>query len=50
MTCRDCWCELKARGVQLINEQPRVGEDGKNYAFIHPKSTNGVLVELYQIP
>jgi len=41
--------QLKAHGVQLINEQPRVGEDGKNYAFIHPKSTNGVLVELYQI-
>jgi methylmalonyl-CoA/ethylmalonyl-CoA epimerase len=39
---------LKAKGVQLINEQPKLGEDGRLYAFIHPKSTNGVLVELYQ--
>jgi methylmalonyl-CoA/ethylmalonyl-CoA epimerase len=40
---------LKAQGVQLINEEPRVGENGRIYAFIHPKSTNGVLVELYQM-
>jgi methylmalonyl-CoA/ethylmalonyl-CoA epimerase len=42
--------ELVARNVQLINEQPRMGEDGRLYAFIHPKSTGGVLVELYQLP
>jgi methylmalonyl-CoA/ethylmalonyl-CoA epimerase len=42
--------ELVAKNVQLINEQPRMGEDGRLYAFIHPKSTNGVLVELYQLP
>ncbi len=42
--------QLSARGVQLINEQPRVGDDGRLYAFIHPKSTQGVLVELYQLP
>jgi methylmalonyl-CoA/ethylmalonyl-CoA epimerase len=42
--------ELAAKNVQLINEQPRVGEDGRLYAFIHPKSTSGVLVELYQLP
>ncbi len=42
--------QLKAKGIQLINEQPKVGEDGRIYAFIHPKSTYGVLVELYQIP
>lgn len=41
--------QLKAQGVQLINEQPRTGADGKKYAFIHPKSTNGVLVELYEL-
>ncbi len=41
---------LKARGIQLINEEPKVGEDGRIYAFIHPKSTHGVLVELYQLP
>jgi methylmalonyl-CoA/ethylmalonyl-CoA epimerase len=40
---------LKSQGVQLINEQPRVSENGRIYAFIHPKSTNGVLVELYQL-
>jgi methylmalonyl-CoA/ethylmalonyl-CoA epimerase len=41
---------LKTKGVMLINEQPKVGEDGRLYAFIHPKSTNGVLLELYQLP
>ncbi|MBT3322676.1 MAG: methylmalonyl-CoA epimerase [Anaerolineae bacterium] len=41
--------QLKEKGVQLINEAPRTGADGKKYAFIHPKSTGGVLVELYQI-
>jgi methylmalonyl-CoA/ethylmalonyl-CoA epimerase len=40
--------QLKAGGVQLINEEPRVNQDGRLYAFIHPKSANGVLVELYQ--
>lgn len=41
--------QLKARGIRLINEEPRAAADGKRYAFIHPESTNGVLVELYQI-
>ncbi len=41
--------QLKANGVQLINDQPRPGDDGRLYAFIHPKSTHGVLVELYQL-
>jgi len=40
---------LKSQGVRLINEEPRVAADGKKYAFIHPESTSGVLVELYQI-
>ncbi len=40
---------LKANDIQLINEEPRPGENGRLYAFIHPKSTNGVLVELYQL-
>jgi methylmalonyl-CoA/ethylmalonyl-CoA epimerase len=39
---------LKANGIQLINDEPKVGEDGRLYVFIHPKSTYGVLVELYQ--
>jgi len=41
--------QLQAKGVRLINEQPRTAADGKRYAFIHPESTSGVLVELYQI-
>ena len=41
--------QLKDKGVQLINESPSTGADGKRYAFIHPKSTGGVLVELYQV-
>lgn len=42
--------QLEEQGIQLINEQPRLAADGRKYAFIHPKSTNGVLVELYEIP
>lgn len=41
---------LKSGGVQLINDQPQTTQDGRLYAFIHPKSANGVLVELYQLP
>jgi len=42
--------QLKEKGVQLINEEPRLSADGKKYAFIHPKSGHGVLVELYELP
>jgi methylmalonyl-CoA/ethylmalonyl-CoA epimerase len=41
--------QLTAKNVRLINEQPRTAADGKKYAFIHPQSTGGVLVELYQL-
>jgi methylmalonyl-CoA/ethylmalonyl-CoA epimerase len=41
--------QLKTKGVRLINEEPRTASDGKKYAFIHPESSGGVLVELYQI-
>lgn len=40
--------DLKAKGVRLINETP-VELPGRKMAFIHPKSTGGVLVELYQL-
>lgn len=40
--------QLKIKGVQLINEEPTLGSGGKRIAFIHPKSTFGVLVELYE--
>lgn len=40
---------LRAHGVELINETPREAPDGRQYAFVHPRSTTGVLVELYQV-
>ncbi|MBP7095939.1 MAG: methylmalonyl-CoA epimerase [Spirochaetia bacterium] len=40
--------ELKAKGVRLIDEKPRYGAGGAKIAFLHPKATNGVLVELCQ--
>lgn len=40
---------LKEHGVQLINESPTIGTGGKKIAFIHPKTTQGVLVELYEL-
>lgn len=40
--------ELKQKGVKLIDEVPRYGAGGAKIAFIHPKSTNGVLLELCQ--
>lgn len=40
--------ELKARGVRLIDELPRIGAGGALVAFVHPASTGGVLIELTQ--
>lgn len=40
--------ELKAKGIRLINEEPMV-LPGRKMAFVHPKSTGGVLLELYEI-
>lgn len=42
--------QIADHGVQLINETPRTREDGTRYAFVHPKSTGGVMVELYEVP
>lgn len=39
---------LKAAGVRLIDEHPRKGAHGNRVAFLHPKSTAGVLIELCQ--
>lgn len=36
----------RAAGIQLIDQKPRIGAEGKRIAFLHPKSTGGVLVEL----
>ena len=38
--------ELKAKGVRLIDQTPRLGAGGAKIAFLHPKATHGVLVEL----
>ena len=38
--------EMKEKGIRLIDEKPRYGAGGAKIAFLHPKSTNGVLVEL----
>ena len=40
--------ELKEKGVRLIDEEPRYGAGGARIAFVHPKATNGVLLELCQ--
>lgn len=41
---------LKEKGVRLINETPLNGSGGKKLAFVHPESSHGVLVELYELP
>ncbi len=46
---RQTLADLSAQGMELIDQEPRVGVGGKLYAFVHPKSTGGVLVELYQV-
>jgi len=40
--------ELKGKGIRLIDEVPRRGAGGTKIAFIHPKATGGVLLELCQ--
>lgn len=42
----DAMAHMAANGVELLNDTPKE-RDGRRYAFIHPKSTGGVLVELY---
>jgi methylmalonyl-CoA/ethylmalonyl-CoA epimerase len=39
---------LKSEGFQILNEEPKQGADNKWVAFLHPKSTGGVLIELCQ--
>lgn len=40
--------ELKDKGIRMIDEKPRYGAGGAKIAFIHPKSTGGLLIELCQ--
>ena len=42
--------ELAGKGVQLIDKSPRKGAEGLDIAFLHPKSTGGILMELCEDP
>lgn len=42
--------ELKSKGVKLIDEKPRIGHANSRIAFLDPKSTNDVLIELVELP
>jgi len=42
----NCLTETEDKGIQLIDKAPRKGAEGLSIAFLHPKSTNGVLMEL----
>ncbi len=42
--------EFKGKGVVLIDEKPKIGALGNKMAFVHPKSTRGVLLELVEKP
>ncbi len=44
----DALAYLKSRGVPLVDETPRIGARGHKVAFLHPKATGGVLVELLE--
>ena len=41
--------EFEAKGIELLNKEPRKTADGRVIAFLNPKSTNGVLIELEEI-
>ena len=40
--------KMKEAGLRMIDEEPRIGAEGKLIAFVHPKSINGLLIELSQ--
>lgn len=40
--------DLESRGYALIDKTPRTGSNGRKLAFVHPKSTHGVLIEFYE--
>jgi len=42
--------EMESKSVSLIDKQPRKGAEGLNIAFLHPKSTGGILIELCEKP
>lgn len=46
----DALDDLRANGVRLVDEAPRAGSRGTRIAFVHPKGTGGVLIELVEEP
>jgi methylmalonyl-CoA/ethylmalonyl-CoA epimerase len=48
--CAGALAALRARGVRLIDETPRPGAHGTRIAFVHPRATGGVLMELVEDP
>ena len=40
--------QMKAKGLAVLDDKPKVRHDGQKYVFVHPKSTHGVLLELYE--
>jgi methylmalonyl-CoA/ethylmalonyl-CoA epimerase len=42
--------ELKAKGVRMLDETPRKGVENSRIAFVHPKDTHGILLELVELP
>ncbi len=47
---KDALKEAEAKGIMLIDKEPRKGAEGLNIAFLHPKTTGGVLTELCEKP
>lgn len=47
---KDALSEAETKGIQLIDKEPRKGAEGLNIAFLHPKSTYGVLTEICEKP
>ncbi len=39
---------LRSAGAEMLSEEPQIGTDGTRYAFVHPQSAQGVLLELYE--
>ena len=47
---RAALAEMRSKGTRLIDEEPRAGAEGCLVAFVHPAASNGVLLELVQLP
>ena len=47
---RAALADMKSKGTRLIDEEPRAGAEGCLVAFVHPAASNGVLLELVELP